>query len=269
MSITGSLTICNADGSDRARGVDRGAGRHGFAMRYPNALVACTRYPGSERLAPDARIVFEVLSGDQGRRDRIEKVREQAAVASIRRHSIAESASAVLVPHRLRADEAWTVFTLTREDTPILPEIGARFRLRSFTRAWNSRMPPRWGEAIPFPGLTLRRGDNCSIVSIGSCVGFSASVASMRDFGIRAPAFSGGASGAHPDREGDGHVRRKMFGPRVQPSAANRGGAHLVAAALISRRWPARRPAILSWGQGLPQLPPPSLPSGAGVSWRV
>jgi hypothetical protein len=39
-------------------------------------------------------IIFEVISGDSGRRDRIEKVREYAAVPSIRRYVIPGGAGA-------------------------------------------------------------------------------------------------------------------------------------------------------------------------------
>ncbi len=34
----------------------------GAAIRYPDALVTCTKFPGTERLAPDVCIVFEALS---------------------------------------------------------------------------------------------------------------------------------------------------------------------------------------------------------------
>src|SRR3954454_24238534 len=64
-------------------GPDLGVRTIGEAVRYPDALITCTAFPGTDRLAPDVVIVFEVLSPDAGRRDRIEKVREYAAVASI------------------------------------------------------------------------------------------------------------------------------------------------------------------------------------------
>jgi Uma2 family endonuclease len=97
----------------------------GDAIRYPDALVTCAQFPESERLAPEVQVVFEVLSGDSGRRDRIEKVREYAGVASIRHYIIVESAGVGLfVLHRASGDAAWTALTLTGEDTLTLPEIG-------------------------------------------------------------------------------------------------------------------------------------------------
>jgi len=45
----------------------------GSTVRYPDALVTCTKFPDTDRLAPDVRVVFEVLSPSSGRTDRIEK----------------------------------------------------------------------------------------------------------------------------------------------------------------------------------------------------
>jgi Uma2 family endonuclease len=55
---------------------DLGVRTIGESVRFPDALITCTKFPGTERLAPDAVVVFEVLSPDSGRRVRIEKVRE-------------------------------------------------------------------------------------------------------------------------------------------------------------------------------------------------
>ncbi len=67
-------------------GPDLGVRTGGNKVRFPDALVTCTKFPETERLAPDPVVVFEVLSPDSGRRDRIEKVRDYASVASIRRY---------------------------------------------------------------------------------------------------------------------------------------------------------------------------------------
>ena len=97
----------------------------GQKVRYPDALVTCTKFPDSERLAPDVVVVFEVLSPDSGRRDRIEKVREYAAVPSIRRYAIVEfSSSGLLLLHRHKGDAAFTAQSLTIDDILVLPEIG-------------------------------------------------------------------------------------------------------------------------------------------------
>jgi len=106
-------------------GPDLGVRTSGEKVRYPDALITCTKFPDTERLAPDVVVVFEVLSSDSGRRDRIEKVREYAAVESIRRYVVVESSiSGLLVLHRRHGDAAFTALTLTGEDTLTLPEIG-------------------------------------------------------------------------------------------------------------------------------------------------
>jgi Uma2 family endonuclease len=106
-------------------GPDLGVRTMGDAVRYPDALVICKKFPELERIAPDVLVVFEVLSADSSRRDRIEKVREYAAVASIRRYVILESASIGLtVLHRQHGNDPWTAATLTRGDTLTMEEIG-------------------------------------------------------------------------------------------------------------------------------------------------
>ena len=54
-------------------------------MRCPDALITRTKPPGADLLVPDPVAVFEVLSPSSGQVDRIVKVREYAAVPSIRR----------------------------------------------------------------------------------------------------------------------------------------------------------------------------------------
>jgi Uma2 family endonuclease len=94
-------------------------------IRYPDTLVTCTRFPGTSTIAPDPVTVFEVLSPDSGGRDRIEKLREYAAVPSIRRYVIVESAGIGLtVMHKPEGRDAFTALPLSVEDTLHLPEIG-------------------------------------------------------------------------------------------------------------------------------------------------
>lgn len=94
-------------------------------MRYPDALVTCTPITGDEYLTPNVVVVFEVISPTSGRTDQIVKVREYAAVPSILRYVIVESASIGLtVLERQTGDQKWTVTTLMADDTLPLPEIG-------------------------------------------------------------------------------------------------------------------------------------------------
>jgi Uma2 family endonuclease len=114
-------------------GQDLGVRTIGDAIRYPDALVTCTSFPETERLAPDVRVVFEVLSPDAGRRDRIEKVREYGAVPSILHYVIMESAGVgLLVLYREHGNDAWTALTLTSDDTLSLPEIGVEIPVAEF-----------------------------------------------------------------------------------------------------------------------------------------
>ena len=109
----------------RALGPDAGVATVGDTVRYPDALVTCTKVPGTAHLVPGVVVVFEVLSPSSGRIDRIEKVREYRAVASIRRYVILESTSVGLtVFERLGAGDNWTASTLTEDDVLQMEEIG-------------------------------------------------------------------------------------------------------------------------------------------------
>jgi Uma2 family endonuclease len=114
-------------------GPDLGVQTIGSSVRYPDALITCTKFPRTDRLAPDVRVVFEVLSPTSGRTDWIEKVREYAAVPSILRYIILETMSAgLLVLHRQHAKDDWTAAALTIEDTLSLPEIGIEIPVAEF-----------------------------------------------------------------------------------------------------------------------------------------
>jgi Uma2 family endonuclease len=109
----------------RALGPDAGVATVGDTVRYPDALVTCTKVPGTAHLVPGVVVVFEVLSPSSGRIDRIEKVREYGAVSSIRRYVILESASVGLtVFERQDAGDNWTASTLTEDDVLQMEEIG-------------------------------------------------------------------------------------------------------------------------------------------------
>lgn len=106
-------------------GPDMGIRTTAKKIRYPDALVTCTRFPGTGRIAPDPVVVFEILSPESGRRDRIEKRREYAAVPSIRYYIIVESVRAGLtVLHKPEGSESFAELKLTVGDTLHLPEIG-------------------------------------------------------------------------------------------------------------------------------------------------
>jgi Uma2 family endonuclease len=109
----------------RPLGPDAGIATVGNAVRYPDALVTCTKWAGSDRLAPSPVVVFEVLSPTSGRTDRIDKLREYSAVPSIRRYVILEHTSIGLaVFFRESGDAAWTATALTAGEALDIPEVG-------------------------------------------------------------------------------------------------------------------------------------------------
>lgn len=117
----------------RPLGPDAGVATVGAAIRYPDALVTCARLDGEQLTVPGVVIVFEVVSAGTSRADRIIKVREYAAVPSIRRYVIIESSTVGLtVLERQNAGEMWKVTTLTKEDILKMPEIGAEVPVGEF-----------------------------------------------------------------------------------------------------------------------------------------
>jgi Uma2 family endonuclease len=94
-------------------------------IRYPDALITCTKFPGSERIAPDPCVVFEVVSPTSVRMDRVLKVREYQAVPSILRYVIVEGdAPAVWSLHRQSGSDPWTLTPLSIGDALPIPEAG-------------------------------------------------------------------------------------------------------------------------------------------------
>ncbi len=106
-------------------GPDAGVATAGDAVRYPDALVTCTKGPGTDGLIPGVVVVFEVLSPTSGRVDRIEKLLEYRMVPSIRRYIILEHDSVGMTVHaRAAGDDPWTATALTAGDVLSMPEIG-------------------------------------------------------------------------------------------------------------------------------------------------
>jgi len=114
-------------------GPDAGVETVNNAVRYPDALVTCSRFDLTDRTIPGVVCVFEVLSPTSGRVDRILKVREYAAVPSIRRYVILESTGiGVTVMERTEADEVWRTTVLTAADVLRMPEIGIEIPVAEF-----------------------------------------------------------------------------------------------------------------------------------------
>lgn len=93
-------------------------------MRYPDALITCTKFRLSEKIAPNPVVVLAVVSPASGRVDRIIKLREYAEVPSILVYAIVESEQAgVQVFRRADGSGAWMVQPLTADDTLDLPRV--------------------------------------------------------------------------------------------------------------------------------------------------
>ena len=117
----------------QALGPDVGLATEAGAIRYPDALVTCGKLNGTDRTVPDVVVVFEIVSASSGRVDRIVKVREYAAVASMRRYVIIESVtSGPLVLHRRGGGEPWIALALTGEDLLELPEVDIQIPVAAF-----------------------------------------------------------------------------------------------------------------------------------------
>jgi Uma2 family endonuclease len=127
----------------RTLGPDAGIATIGDAVRYPDALVTCTKAPGTDRVTPGVVVVFEVLSPTSGRVDRIEKLREYLAVPSIRRYLILEHSSVGLTDHvRLKDGDPWSTTALTDGDVLRMPEIGIEIPIAEFYEGTDLMLPP-------------------------------------------------------------------------------------------------------------------------------
>ena len=94
-------------------------------VRYPDAVVTGTRLVGTSRLVPEPLVVFEVISPTSGKMDRVTKVREYAAVPTVRCYAIVESSiAAITVLSRPEGGGPWTVTPLGEGDRVGLEALG-------------------------------------------------------------------------------------------------------------------------------------------------
>ena len=114
-------------------GPDAGVATIGDAVRYPDALVTCTKGFGTDRLVPGVVVVFEVLGPTSGRVDRIEKRLEYGNVPTSRRYVILEHASAAMTVHtRVDGKDPWTTTALTVSEMLSMPEIATEIPVAEF-----------------------------------------------------------------------------------------------------------------------------------------
>ena len=109
----------------KSLGPDAGVATVGDAVRYPDAVVSCTKPGNQDRPVLNPVVVFEVISPSSVRTGRLVKLREHGAVPTIRRCAIVEpDAAAVTVLSRDGENEPFRAAGLAEGDTLDLSEIG-------------------------------------------------------------------------------------------------------------------------------------------------
>lgn len=127
-NIQAALRARLAGSECRSLGPDAGLATVGDAVRYPDALITCSKFRDNDYLVPGAVVVFEVISKTSGAKDRIEKLREYQLVSSILRYVVVESTSVgVSVFERAAGDAPWTAGGLVAGDVLRIPEVGVEF----------------------------------------------------------------------------------------------------------------------------------------------
>jgi Uma2 family endonuclease len=125
-------------------GPDVGVATVGDAVRYPDALVTCTKGPGTDRIVPGVVVVFEVLSATSGHIDRIDKLREYHAVPTILRYVILEYTGVGLTLHyRANGNDPWIATALVNGDVLRMPEIGIEVPIAEFYEGTDLLAPPQ------------------------------------------------------------------------------------------------------------------------------
>jgi Uma2 family endonuclease len=100
-------------------------------VRYPNALVTCAPTNPNATVVDEPVVVFEVVSEDTARTDRIDKLREYQATPSIQRYVILEQKSVGAAVFTRRGQD-WIATGLTEADTLDMPEIEIAIPLPEF-----------------------------------------------------------------------------------------------------------------------------------------
>jgi Uma2 family endonuclease len=100
-------------------------------VRYPDALVTCTPIELNAIIADSPVAVFEVVSEDAARTDRVEKLREYQATETIQRYVILEQKSIGAVVFTRRGND-WIATALTEGDTLRMAEIDVEITIDEF-----------------------------------------------------------------------------------------------------------------------------------------
>ncbi len=135
--ITQNLTSALAERlratSSRVLGPGAGVATLGEAVRFPDALITCDWLDDKARMVPGVIVLFEVLCPTTSRTDHIDKLREYAAIASVRRYVILESTSSdLMVFERDHAGQPWRATALGHGEVLRMPEIGMEAPVAAF-----------------------------------------------------------------------------------------------------------------------------------------
>ena len=109
----------------RVLGPNAGVATVGTTIRFPDALITCAKFPGTDRIIPGVVATFEVVSPTSGRMDRVTKLAEYRAVASVRRYVLLEYEFAGLtVFERVGDGPFWNSLGLAGSDVLHMPDLG-------------------------------------------------------------------------------------------------------------------------------------------------
>lgn|SRR6516225_8050495 len=100
-------------------------------VRYPDALVTRTPIDPNATTVDSPVVIFEVVSEDTARTDRIVKVREYQATPTIQRYVIIEQKS-IGASVLTRRGSDWIATALTEGDSLHMPEIGIEIAIDEF-----------------------------------------------------------------------------------------------------------------------------------------
>jgi len=126
----------------QAFGMDAGVATIGDAVRYPDALVTCAPGPGDNKLIPGVVVIFEVSSPSSSVTDHTTKLREYAAVPTIRHYVILEQEIiAGTLYERPDGESPWTATPLVAGNALRLSAIGIEIPLDDFYEnvRWSER----------------------------------------------------------------------------------------------------------------------------------
>jgi Uma2 family endonuclease len=124
-NLTVALATRLRGGTCKNYGPENGVATVGKTVRYPDGLITCSKQEGTSKLVADVVVIFEIVSPSSIQMHHVVKVREYAAVPSIRRYVIIESTSKdVTVMERKDARVGWFTTMLTVSDILKIPEVG-------------------------------------------------------------------------------------------------------------------------------------------------